>query len=97
MIYSAMQILDASSTEVRYETSRIRKWTLALYRLSRLLTGLILIYHAHINIGGQCACYPLVIKLEYVFGFFEISILVLDVLLNNDHFDLPAPQKQKVK
>lgn len=100
MVYSAMQILDASSIEVRYETIRIRKWFLGIYRLSRLVTGLVLIYHAHINIVNynfQCACYPQVLKLEYVFGVFEIAILVLDVIMKMDHFDLPMPPKQKIQ
>lgn len=97
MVYSAMQILDASSTEVRYETIRIRKIFLTTYRLCRLLTGLILIYHAYLNDGGNCACYPTVVKLEYVFGVFEIGILLLDVAMKNDHFDLPVPPKQKVQ
>lgn len=97
MIYSAMQILDASSTEVRYETIRIRKWFLGIYRLSRLITGLVLIYHAYINSSGLCACYPYVVKLEYIFGVFEIGIVVLDVIMKNDHFDLPVPPKQKVQ
>jgi len=97
MIYSAMQILDASSTEVRYETMRIRKWFLASYRISRLIFGLVLMYHAHLFYGTTCACDQMVLKLEYVFGVFEISILVLDIVMNNDRFDLPVPPKQKVQ
>lgn len=92
-----MQILDASSVEVRYETIRIRKVFLTIYRLSRLITGLILIYHAHLNYGGNCAVYQGVVKLEYVFGLFEISILALDILMKNDHFDLPVPPKEKIQ
>lgn len=96
-IYSAMQILDASSVEVRYETIRIRKWFLGIYRGSRLMIGLLLMYHSWLNSDGNCACYPYVVTLEWFFGFFEISILILDVLAKNDHFDLPVPPKQKVQ
>lgn len=96
MIYSAMQILDASSIEVRYETIRIRKWFLGIYRFSRFWTGLLLMYHAHLNATGNCACFSAVAKLEYVFGIFELAILILDILMKNDHFDLSVPPKQKV-